>query len=60
MFAVQLDTETLEKLRAFGEEGESYGEIIRRLIERVSYEAFMREQYKILDEEDEWVALDEL
>jgi len=57
---VQLDTETLEKLRAFGEEGESYGEIIRRLIERVSYEAFMREQYKILDEEDEWVALDEL
>jgi predicted CopG family antitoxin len=58
---IQLESEIVEKLKAIGKKGESYDDIIQRLlIEKVNYEVFMREQYKILDEEDEWVLIDEL
>jgi predicted CopG family antitoxin len=57
---IQLESEIVEKLEALGRKGESYGDIIQRLIEKVNYEVFMREQYKILDKEDEWVLIDEL
>ncbi len=57
---VELKTKTVEKLRVIGKKGESYDDTIWHLISRVSYETFMLEQYKILDEEDEWISLDEL
>jgi len=58
---IQLESEIVEKLKAIGKKGESYDDIIQRLlIEKVNYEVFMREQYKIFDEEDEWVLIDEL
>jgi len=57
---IQLESEIVEKLKALGKKGDSYDDIIQRLIEKVNYEVFMREQYKILDEEDEWVLIDEL
>jgi predicted CopG family antitoxin len=58
--AIPLESELVEKLKALGKKGETYSDIIRRLIDTVSYEEFMRVQYKILDGEDEWVPLDEL
>lgn len=58
--SIQLESEIVEKLKALGKKGENYNDIIRRLLDEVNYEAFMRAQYKILDEEDEWVSLDDL
>ena len=39
--------------------GETYSDIIRRLIKEVQYIKFMEEQYEILDEK-EWVSIDEI
>lgn len=55
---IQLERELAEKLKALGKKGETYSDVIRRLIDTVRYEEFMREQYRILDDEDEWVPLD--
>ncbi|MBC2699776.1 MAG: hypothetical protein HF976_03140 [ANME-2 cluster archaeon] len=57
---VKLKIETIDKLRLIGKSGESYDDIIQHLIDKVEYKAFMQEQYKILDEEKEWISLDEL
>jgi len=56
--SIQLESEIVKKLKAFGKKGENYNDIIRRLLEKVNYEAFMNEQYAILDEEEEWISLD--
>jgi hypothetical protein len=57
---VELKPKTVEKLRVIGKKGESYDDIIQHLIGGVDYETFMLEQYKILDEEDGWISLDDL
>lgn len=57
---VQLEAETREKLKSMGKKGETYNEIILRLVDLAEYESFMRKQYQILDEETEWVPLEEL
>ena len=43
-----------------GKKGETYSDIIRRLIKEVQYIKFMEEQYEILDNEKEWVSIDEI
>jgi len=60
LITVELKTKTVEKLRVIGKKGESYDDIIQHLIGGVDYETFMLEQYKIIDEEDEWISLDDL
>ena len=55
---IQLESELAEKLKALSKKGETYSDVIRRLIDTVRYEEFMREQYTILDDEDEWIPLD--
>ncbi len=57
---VELTIRTIEKLKFIGKKGENYDDIIAHLIDEFDYEAFMQKQYKILDEEDEWISLDEL
>lgn len=57
---VELTIRTIEKLKFIGKKGENYDDIIQHLIDEFDYEAFMQKQYKILDEEDEWISLDEL
>ncbi len=57
---IQLDAGTKDKLRSMGKKGETYNEIILRLVDLAEYESFMRKQYQILDEETEWVPLEEL
>lgn len=57
---IQLESETKEKLKTMGKKGETYNDIILRLVDLAEYESFMKKQYQILDEETEWVPLEEL
>ena len=56
---IAVSNETREMLRHFGEKGESYDHIIRRLIEDVSWKELDNRWNKIL-EEDEFISLDDL
>jgi len=57
---IQVDSKVRDLLRSFGRKGETYNDIILKLIERAKYIEFMRETYNILDTEENWVSLDEL
>ena len=57
---IQVDTETRDTLKALGKKGETYNDIIRKLIKRARYIDFMEESYQIIDTENNWVNLDEL
>jgi hypothetical protein len=52
--------ETKKVLNRFGRKGETYDEIIQRILKSHEYVVFMEEQYKILDKEKNWISLDEL
>lgn len=50
-----------DRLRAHGQAGMSYSEIITRLLDRVDREAFLAELTKRVDDPSvEWVPLDEV
>jgi len=49
---------TRDKLRSLGLKGETYDEIIARLMEVARYEEFMERQYTLLKEKDKFVPLD--
>ena len=49
-----------DRLRSFGSKGETYDEILRRLMERVDYEEFRERQYRLLKEKEKFVPLDEI
>ena len=57
---IQVESKVRNLLRSFGRKGETYNDIILKLIERARYVEFMRESYIILDTEENWVSLDEL
>ena len=57
---IQGDSKVRDLLRSFGRKGETYNDIILKLIERARYVEFMRESYNILDTEENWISLDEL
>lgn len=57
---IQIDTEVRDLLKSFGHKGDTYNDIILDIIERSRYVEYMKESYKILDEEENWVDLDEL
>jgi len=56
---VALKPETKELLRELGEKGESYDDIIRKLISESNMKKLDKRWNKIL-EEDEFISLDEL
>jgi hypothetical protein len=56
---ISIRRETKELLREFGKKGETYDEIIRRLIERVSLKELDERWNRILREE-KFIPLDEL
>ena len=56
---VAVSYETKEMLRHLGEKGESYNEIINKLIKEASWKKLDARWNKIL-EEDEFIPLDEL
>ncbi len=57
---IQVNTNIRDMLRTFGRKGETYNDIITKLIERARYVEFMEENYRILETEDNWVSLDAL
>lgn len=40
--------------------GETYNDILKRLMDEVDYESFMERQYKKLKEKEKFVSLDEV
>ena len=57
---IQVDTETRDMLKSFGRKGETYNDIIQKLIKIAKYAEFTEESYHILDTEEKWINLDEL
>jgi hypothetical protein len=46
--------------KSYGLKGETYDNILRRMMKQVDYEEFMERQYKLLQEKDKFVSLDEI
>jgi hypothetical protein len=57
---IQIDRKTKEILNRVGRKGETYDDVIRRILKSHEYIMFMEEQYRILDTEKDWISLDEL
>jgi hypothetical protein len=57
---IQLEMGIRDVLQSFGRKGETYNEIIKKLIKKARYVDFMDEQYNILENEKNWVSLDDL
>jgi len=49
-----------DMLKSYGLKGETYDNILRRLLKKVDYDEFMERQYKYLKEKDNFVSLDEI
>lgn len=56
---IQIEKETREELKSLGQKGETYNEILERLIEYAEKHEFMERQYRILKQKDKFVSLDE-
>lgn len=57
---IPVEKETRERLRSFGKKGETYDQILRRLMSLAEYEEFMEWQYERLKDKKAFVSLDEL
>ena len=51
---------TRDRLKSFGFKGETYDQILRKLMEKTGYITFMERQYEILSNKAEFVPLDEI
>jgi len=49
-----------DMLKSYGLKGETYDNILRRMMEQVDHEEFMERQYKLLQEKDKFVSMDEI
>lgn len=49
-----------DRLKQYGMKGETYNDILKRLMNEVDYETFMARQYKKLEEKEKFVSLDEV
>ena len=49
-----------DRLKQYGMKGETYNDILKRLMNEVDYETFMERQYKKLEEKEKFVSLDEV
>ena len=57
---IPVEKDTRERLRSFGKKGETYDQILRRLMSLAEYEGFMEKQYERLKDKEAFVSLDEL
>ncbi len=57
---IQLEKETRERLRSLGRKGETYDQLVKRLISLAEYEEFMTIQYERLKDKNAFVSLDEI
>lgn len=49
-----------DRLKTYGQKGETYTNILERLMDAVDKEEFMDRMYRRLEEKDQFVSLDEL
>ncbi len=49
-----------DRLKQYGIKGETYNDILKRLMDEVDYETFMESQYKKLEKKEKFVSLDEI
>ena len=49
-----------DRLKQYGMKGETYNDILKRLMNEVDYETFMERQYKKLEEKEKFVSLDDV
>jgi hypothetical protein len=57
---IPLEKETRERLRSLGRKGETYDQVLKRLISIAEYEEFMTRQYERLKDRNAFVSLDEI
>jgi len=57
---IPLEKETRDRLRMLGRKGETYDQILKRLMSIAEYEEFMETQYDRLKDKKNFVSLDEL
>jgi hypothetical protein len=57
---IPVEKETRDRLRSLGKKGETYTQILNRLMSSVMYEEFMERQYERLKDKKAFVSLDEL
>ncbi len=57
---VALSENTRDKLKSFGRKGDTYDDIICRMMEIVDRELYLDEVYRRLEEKEKFVPLDEL
>ncbi len=49
-----------DMLKSYGLKGETYNDILQRLLKKVDYDEFMERQYKLLKEKEKFISLDEI
>ncbi len=57
---IPLEKETRNRLRSLGKKGETYDQILKRLMSLADYEEFMERQYERLRDRKAFVSLDDL
>jgi hypothetical protein len=57
---IPVEKETRDRLRLLGKKGETYTQILNRLMSSAVYEEFMERQYERLKDKKAFVSLDEL
>jgi hypothetical protein len=57
---IPLERQTRDRLRLLGKKGETYDQILNRLMSVAEYEEFMERQYERLKDKRAFVSLDEL
>lgn len=55
--SIQLDQTTRQQLKSIGRKGETYDQILRRLLAASEYAEFMEDQYELLRQEKHWIRL---
>ncbi|WP_440955967.1 DUF7557 family protein [Methanosarcina sp. Mfa9] len=57
---IPISKDVRDRLQQYGMEGETYNDILKRLMDEADYETFMERQYKKLEEKEKFVSLDEI
>lgn len=57
---IPVQKETRDRLRSLGKKGETYTQILNRLMSSAIYQEFMERQYERLKDKKTFISLDEL
>ncbi len=57
---IAVNESTRDKLKSYGRKGDTYDDIIQRMMDIVDRELYLNEVYRRLGEKDKFIPLDEL